>query len=224
MNEVALVELRRYRLRPGGRQVLAPLFARELAEPQEAEGMRVLGWFTDTSEPDQFVWLRGYPEPDPQARADSLQRFYYGPVWAAHKDEANETMLDSDDVLLLRPARGDRVAFDRSRTQDPAAGLRVTTFLLSEPAIANDAFDEVVDLMSRPGDDRAVVLVTAEVPNLFPGLPVRDEHALVWLQSLGGADGRVEPGEVLERLGTGLPGTPHVATLVADAGSPLPLG
>ena len=30
-----------------------------------------------------------------------------GPVWAAHKAAANNMMLDSNDVLLLKPARPD---------------------------------------------------------------------------------------------------------------------
>jgi hypothetical protein len=38
-------------------------------------------------------------------RAQSLAAFYGGPVWQAYRQAANGTMIDSDDVLLLRPAR-----------------------------------------------------------------------------------------------------------------------
>src|SRR3954453_2272184 len=99
-----VVELRRYTLRPGARQTLVDLFERELVEPQEAAGMVLLGWFRGGDDPDAFVWLRGFPDMD--ARADALTAFYRGPVWAAHRDAANATMIDSDDVLLLRPVRG----------------------------------------------------------------------------------------------------------------------
>ena len=38
-------------------------------------------------------------------RAQALEAFYDGPVWKEHRDAANATMIDSDNVLLLRPAR-----------------------------------------------------------------------------------------------------------------------
>src|SRR5258706_9972228 len=63
--------------------------------------MRVLGQFRDKDEPDRFVWLRGFR--DMPSRAEALQSFYGGPVWKAHRSAANATMIDSDDVLLLRP-------------------------------------------------------------------------------------------------------------------------
>ena len=36
--------------------------------------------------------------------AKALTDFYSGPVWKAHRQAANATMIDSDNVLLLRPA------------------------------------------------------------------------------------------------------------------------
>src|SRR5260370_5598377 len=96
-----VVELRQYTLHPGSRDHLIGLFERELIESQEAAGMAVLGQFRDMDDPDRFVWLRGFS--DMPARAGALRRFYGGPVWRAHRDEANATMIDSDNVLLLRP-------------------------------------------------------------------------------------------------------------------------
>src|SRR5215469_11386339 len=81
-----VIELRQYTLHPGTRDVLVDLFDRLLLEPQERLGMRVLGQF-----------------PDLASRADLLAAFYGGTVWKANRDAANATMLDSDDVLLLRP-------------------------------------------------------------------------------------------------------------------------
>src|SRR5687767_6344768 len=65
--------------------------------------MTVIGQFRDRRRADRFVWLRGFP--DMEARHKALEAFYDGPVWAAHKTAANDTMLEFDDVLLLRPAR-----------------------------------------------------------------------------------------------------------------------
>jgi hypothetical protein len=96
-----VVELRQYTLHPGQRDVLISLFDREFVESQEAVGMTVLGQFRDLDDPDRFVWLRGFD--DMPHRAEALGRFYGGPIWKAHREQANATMIDSDDVLLLRP-------------------------------------------------------------------------------------------------------------------------
>src|SRR5688572_7346005 len=97
-----IVELRQYTLHPGKRDNLIELFDREFVETQEAVGIQVIGQFRNLDDPDQFVWLRGFN--DMEARAESLNAFYSGPVWKAHRDAANATMIDSDNVLLLRLA------------------------------------------------------------------------------------------------------------------------
>jgi len=65
--------------------------------------MVIIGQFRDLERPDRFVWLRGFD--DMTGRARSLGAFYGGPTWKAHAQEANATMLDSANVLLLRPSR-----------------------------------------------------------------------------------------------------------------------
>ncbi len=95
-----IVELRRYTLHPGRRDELIELFDREFVETQEAVGIQVLGQFYDLDDPDQFVWLRGFN--DMSAREQSLNAFYSGPVWRIHREAANATMIDSDNVLLLQ--------------------------------------------------------------------------------------------------------------------------
>src|ERR1700686_1327349 len=97
-----VIELRQYTLKPQQRDVLIGLFEREFVETQEEAGMTVIGTFCDADNPDRFVWLREFP--DMASRSRSLAAFYGGPVWKAHREAANATMLDSDNVLLLRPA------------------------------------------------------------------------------------------------------------------------
>src|SRR5262245_30640855 len=99
-----IVELRRYALRPGARDTLIELFDREFVETQEELGMWVLGQFRDLDDPDSFVWLRGFT--DMETRRRGLETFYTGPIWKQHGPAANATMIDSDNVLLLRPLRG----------------------------------------------------------------------------------------------------------------------
>jgi len=96
-----VIELRRYLLHPGRRDDLVTLFEREFIETQEALGLQVLGIFREPAQPDQFCWLRGFAGMAERLRG--LQGFYGGPVWQRHRDEANATMIDSDNVLLLRP-------------------------------------------------------------------------------------------------------------------------
>ena len=95
-----VVELRQYTLHSGKRDVLIDLFDREFVETQEAVGVKAIGQFRDLDHPDRFVWLRGFP--DMTSRAKALTDFYGGPVWKAHREAANATMIDSDNVLLLR--------------------------------------------------------------------------------------------------------------------------
>src|SRR5687767_11335813 len=97
-----IYELRRYTLRPGTRETLIKLFEREFVETQESAGMDVVGHFRDLDAPDTFPWLRAFADMD--SRRAALSAFYGGPAWKAHRDTANATMVDSDDVLLLRPA------------------------------------------------------------------------------------------------------------------------
>ncbi len=97
----AVVELRQYTLHPGRRDELVALFEDVFLDGQAAAGIDVIGHFRDADDPDRFVWLRRFDSM--KARADALARFYDGPLWRAHRDAANATMRDSDNVLLLRP-------------------------------------------------------------------------------------------------------------------------
>jgi hypothetical protein len=169
-------------LRPGGRDVLIDLFDSELVEPQEAVGMKIIGQFRDLDRPDRFVWLRGFP--DMESRAESLTAFYGGPVWRAHRNAANATMLDVSDVLLLRPARPGS-AFTLPETRPPAPDRRgvVVAVVLSLDEAEEE--DEIVSHFERsmaPGLGGSLLyFVTEASPNTFPALPVREgERVFVW--------------------------------------------
>jgi hypothetical protein len=113
--------------------------------------MRVLGSFRDLDDPDRFVWFRGFP--DMVHRKEALRCFYGGPVWKAHRDEANATMIDSDDVLLLRLA-DPRFPFP-SRLDSPVLDLTV---------YEADGWDVSVAMP---------LLRTEPAENTYPALPVR---------------------------------------------------
>ena len=173
-----VIELRQYTLRPGTRDAFAALFDAELAEPQEAAGMRVLGQFRDLDRPDMFVWLRGFP--DMEARRRALHAFYDGPVWAAHRDAANGMMLDSDDVLLLEPAGTglfpDAGADAHRPGAAPAGGVvtvRVDPVELADTArFARRYASMVAPALHAAGGRPLTLLASLHAVNTFPRLPV----------------------------------------------------
>jgi len=190
-----VLELRQYTLRPGQRDALIELFDGSLVEPQEAAGMRVIGQFRDLAAAERFVWLRGFS--DLASRAAQLEAFYGGPVWKAHRDAANATMIDSDDVLLLRPVEpGAGFVLPRGRptAAEPADGLVVATICLLR-APADDRFvrwfdAELGPVLAAAGAPPLARFRTEYGKNEFPRLPVREgEHAFVWFTSFArGAD------------------------------------
>ena len=187
----AIIELRRYRLHLGTRETLIDLFDREFVETQEALGMKVLGQFRDIDDPDAFAWLRGFT--DMRARAEALEEFYNGPVWATHGPAANATMINSDNVLLLRPLSAAALGGSSKRraASEPAAiptSLVLCTVAHLKPNSELE-FAEFFEEAARPilaaaGAPVTATLVTERSPNSFPPLPVREgETVFVWISS-----------------------------------------
>jgi quinol monooxygenase YgiN len=184
-----VVELRRYTLHLDKRDTLIELFDRELVETQEACGMDVIAQFRDIDHPNMFTWLRGFA--DMGSRAAALTAFYDGPAWAAHRDAANATMIDSDNVRLLHP-RSPAAGFEpagiarpeRNATRLPSGLTVVTIYTLAPHATASfaDFFDRIIAPdMAASGARPCATFETEESANTFPRLPVReDEHAFVW--------------------------------------------
>jgi hypothetical protein len=227
----AVVELRRYALHPGERETMIELFDRELVETQEAVGIRVIGQFRDLDDPDAFVWLRGFD--DMTARAAALEAFYCGPVWSEHRDAANATMVDSDNVLLLRPAKpGSALAFDPLRRPPRAAGtappgmIAATICSLSRSQAASfpEFFErELEPRLGRAGADVVAAYSTEHSPNNFPALPIREgEEVFVWLSRFADRSSHAEHAARLDLTGT-LAGhveeTPHTWRLTPTARS-----
>lgn len=193
----AVVELRQYTLHPGQRDTLMALFDREFVETQEAVGITVMAQFRDLDRPDHFVWLRGFA--GMEQRAAALAAFYGGPVWAAHRDAANATMVDSDDVLLLRPAQpGSGLALaGRSKAvvgAAPAApGLVMAQVCTLRPGLsggeASAHFERhVAPVLARAGATIVGSYTTEPGPNTFPRLPVREgENVFVWFARFANA-------------------------------------
>jgi hypothetical protein len=195
-----VVELRQYTLRPGQRDVLIDLFDREFVESQEADGMTIVGQFRDLDDPDRFTWIRGFASMPARARA--LATVYGGPAWKAHSARANATMIDSDNVLLLRPVTA-RSGFPAPASARPPAGQatagqataghakaapsRVLVTLYYRDRPFDQAFTDFFDRQARPvligtGATPLACLQTEHAQNTFPALPVRTgENVFAWL-------------------------------------------
>ena len=188
---LTVVELRRYAMKPGRRDDLIALFEREFIETQEECGAIPIGHFRDEDDPNAFIWFRGYA--DMNARLAALEGFYLrSPAWAAHRDAANSTLEDSDNVLLLRPARPDSgFRIDGLRRGASAAPRRVvaaTIVMLGSPATESmlDVFERTILLALETLAQRVAYFVSEETPNNFPRLPVREEErAFVAVGSCG---------------------------------------
>jgi len=184
-----VVELRQYALVPGQRETLIALFEREFIETQEARGMTVIGQFRDLNNPDRFVWLRGFDDMPTRARA--LHEFYGGPVWKTHREAANATMIDSDNVLLLRPA-SPTSGFQLEQARRAPIGsttnredlLVLTISHLGETRGADFAafFErELQPRLTKAGVSVLASFVSETHPNTFPRLPVRENaNVFVW--------------------------------------------
>ncbi len=179
-----VLELRQYTLHPGKRNTLIDLFEGEFIQPQEAVGIKVMGQFRDLDNPDRFVWVRGFA--DMPKRAEGLSAFYGGPVWKANRDAANATMIDSDNVLLLRPA-SPHSGFPLG-TNVPGNG-KIDTFVSAGIYYLNknDAdfpalFEKsIAPLLRAAGANIVGTFVTEPATNNFPKLPVRTaDNVLVW--------------------------------------------
>ncbi|MFJ9692578.1 NIPSNAP family protein [Kitasatospora sp. NPDC101183] len=186
-----VVELRRYTLHPGARDTLVDLFEREFVTGQQDAGITLGGRFYDLDDPDRFVWIRSFPDMTRRRRA--LEAFYTGPVWRAHRDAANATMADSDDVHLLR-----------GPGYTPPPGTAEVTAVLCHPDDPA-AFDAYAARHLTPAH---ALHRTEHAPNDYPLLPVHEgEDVRLWF---GPADAAPPPGRArLLRLAPVAPLTPR---------------
>jgi NIPSNAP len=178
-----VIELRQYTIKAGQRDVLIDLFDRYFVEAQESAGMTIIGQFRDRTRPERFVWMRGFS--DIVGRHRALEQFDDGPVWAAHRTAANDTMLDSDDVLLLRPARSEMAFRLEQQASEGPRGVIAGIYTLSEPAsdsLVTQFEQSVTPQLRARGIDIEGLFVSESAANTFTRLPVREgEHVLVWV-------------------------------------------
>ena len=173
MTHDTIYEFRDYTLHEGQRDVLIDLFEREFIEPQEALGAHVRAMFRDIDNPDRFVWMRSFA--DAAARLAALDGFYTGPVWQAHRNAANATIIDSDNVMQLRPISG-ALASDAGET----TGVIASTAYFLAPSAEEDFIRrftrEVVPALGAATPFAS--FLTDHAPNAYPHLPTRTNETV----------------------------------------------
>lgn len=182
--DCAVVELRQYITYPGKRDALITLFEREFIESQEETGIRVLGQFRDIIDPHRFTGLRGFSSMP--ARNQALTDFYAGPLWKKWRNDANATLYDNDDVLLLRPASPGAGFADgtRSAAAPPPSLVVATLYHFKQdvsPEFVAGFNSELAPAFERSGAHILGRFVTDKRVNTFEQLPVREDvNVFVW--------------------------------------------
>jgi hypothetical protein len=188
MDTYPVIEFRRYTTVEGGQAAFTRYFETLFPEAFQQLGALALGQFTERGNPNSFLWMRGFASWEQRAVANAA--FYYGPVWKEHKATLNGLMTDSDNVLLLRPLRpgsGMPVmpAVDPVLEADGAQGEAVALLFTVKPGQLErfaDLAEPAFAAWNDAGWHDAGTLVTLDMPNNFPQLPVRgDGPHLVWL-------------------------------------------
>ena len=189
LDDYQVVELRRYDIAPGQRDRFVRYFDTYFPEAFEQLDCMVFGQFEDRAAPTRFVWLRGYRDINARPIADAA--FYYGPVWREHRVKVNALFPGaSDNVLLLRPLNTNTgvtvlPAVDPVDEPHGAQGVAVVQIFAVKKG-DEDVFAQRAQAVFKSYEGAKVhpagVLVTLDVPNNFPQLPIRtDGPFLVWL-------------------------------------------
>jgi hypothetical protein len=188
LNDFQVIEFRRYTIKQGEREHFAQYFESYFPEAFQQLGAIAAGSFFERRNQFGFTWIRGFHTIEDRAVANAA--FYYGSVWKEHKKTLNDLMTDSDNVMLLRPLSPDRgvpilAAVDPVIEANGAKGIVVAQIFAvkanSVEAFAKEAETTFASYRAA-GAREAGVLVTLDVINNFPQLPIRtDGPYLVWL-------------------------------------------
>lgn len=188
LKDYQVIEFRRYVTSDGELAHFVKYFDAYFPEAFEQLGAMVFGQFTERRHPNHFTWLRGFH--DINARPIVNAAFYYGPLWKEHRIKVNAILPDSDNVMLLRPLHADHgisvlPAVDPVTEEHGAQGVVVAQIFAvkkgQEEAFAKQA-QAAFAAYRIDGVHPAGVLVSLDMPNNFPQLPIRtDGPFLVWL-------------------------------------------
>jgi hypothetical protein len=175
---IQVLEIRNYLLKPNLTDKFRAYFHSKFVAPMNELGGYTLGEFKINSVNDRFVWFRGFT--DMKTRIKFLDDFYINSTtWKEYGQGANEMIINSDNVYLLRPLK-----------KENYSGLLKTdkTFTVVDFYICNNALEKVINLfettyipfLKNLKIDDITLWVSEMTENDFPRLPVfQDKNLLV---------------------------------------------
>jgi len=187
-----IIELRNYLIKPDTRDRFIDYFESHFIDSQKELGGYPLGQFTVKNDDDKFFWIRGFK--DMKSRIVFLRAFYeQGLSWKKFGPEANEMMLDSDDVYLLRPLNDRKDSQDLSQTVSSSVfeklkAFVVINFYFSEENhlynLINFFQTDYVPFLNSLKINDTTLWGSEMAENDFPRLPViQDSNLLVAISS-----------------------------------------
>jgi hypothetical protein len=188
LSNFQVLEFRRYTIKEGEREHFAQYFDAYFPEALQQLGTIVAGDFFERKNSSGFTWIRGFHTLEDRAVLNA--QFYAGSVWKEHKKTMNDLIVDSDNVMLLRPLSPERgipilPSIDPIVEANGVQGI-VVAQIFAVKADSVEAFAKAAEptfaSYRAAGVREAGVLVTLDVPNNYPQLPIRtDGPFLVWL-------------------------------------------
>jgi hypothetical protein len=184
---IKVLELRNYLLKPNKADEFSSYFNTHFVKAMTDLSGYTLGQFKINGLNNRFVWMRGFT--DMTTRVKFLNDFYVNsPVWKEFGPGANDLMINSDNVYLLRPLNNNKTSKEQSdginsNILKTAKGVIAVDFY-----ICNSTLDKVINLFTttyipflKTLDIQDLTLWISEMSeNDFPRLPVfQDKNLLI---------------------------------------------
>jgi len=173
--DINVLEIRNYLLKPNLADTFSNYFHSKFVNPMNELGGYTLGEFKIDSVNDRFVWFRGFK--DMKTRVKFLNEFYCeSDTWKKHGREANEMMINSGNVYLLKP-------FYKNKALTTDKPYTVVDFYICNNTIekVSTLFDEeYIPFLKTLNITDFSLWVSEMTENDFPRLPVfQDKNLLV---------------------------------------------
>ena len=183
---IKVLELRNYLLKPNMADEFSNYFNNHFVKPMTELGGYTLGQFKINSVNDRFVWMRGFT--DMSTRIKFLNDFYVdSPAWKEFGSGANDMMINSDNVYLLRPLSNNKNSKEQSEGINSNLLKTDKGVVIVDFYICNSTLDKVINLFNS---DYIPFLKTLNIHNItlwvsemsendFPRLPVFQDKNLL---------------------------------------------
>jgi len=190
-----VIELRNYLLKENSLDRFADYFEEHLTEPQEKSGGYILGRYRVEGIPNRFFWIRGFQ--NMHTRIQFLRAFYdEGTAWKEFGAGANEMILDSDRVHLLRPLNGITSFTEKSKGINIDISPGEGNVLVIDFFTAHDnSLDELINLCNKEYipflnsfNIDVTLWVTETRPSEFRHPVIQEKNLLVMIRTFNTED------------------------------------